>query len=422
MNPRRHLLPALLLSLPFLVGIVGTHGLTQPLHTFHWTDEAAYHVPTIRLFADALPGLRLSSYPAAQTPLFHLLMAVPARLFGLHLALLRAINVLVSYGAALVLWRLLWRRLGLRPWSAFAVAGLWELSPYVFGASFLLLTDSLGWLLALLALYRLLDLRNAKDLAVACAWIALAVLTRQSYVWLVPLAAVVGWRGMRPGNRPAALAFPLAALVPLVALVIVWGGLVPPGSDPASCGLCEAGRTGGESGGLTLRPALFTVALAGVYAVALFGPAVATARERTAVRLRAIARPALAGAGVAAGLLLASPLHAEAHDAGFLWQVSRRLPDVLGSSLLFWLLVPLGGLAVAARWARPGRAGFVAVAAFALFLASTLATRLVYQKYFDPFALLGLALTLRPRELGRPVELVGVAALAAVFVAYALSF
>jgi hypothetical protein len=57
-----------------------------------------------------------------------------------------------------------------------------------------------------------------------------------------------------------------------------------------------------------------------------------------------------------------------------------------------------------------------------LFGLSTVATRLVYQKYFDPFALVGLLLTLHPGELRRPGDEAGVAALAAASIAYALSF
>jgi hypothetical protein len=415
---RARLLPPLLLAVPFLAGVIATQGLTHGVVTFHSTDELAYHVPTIRLFADALPGLHLGSYPAAQTPLFHLVMAVPTWIFGLHLALLRALNVLIAYAAALVLFRLLRRRLGLAPWAAFAVTGLWELSPYVYGASFLLLTDALAWLLALLALDRLLALRRLPDLAVACVWIALTLLTRQSYVWLLPLAAVAAARALPRERWAPALGLIAAAAVPLAVLVAVWGSLVPPGSDAASCGLCEPGRGPGEAGGLSLRPALFTIALAGVYGAGLFGPRLLARRREETFPLRR----ALLGLAIAAVLLLAFPLAAQSHDAGYLWQVSRHLPEVLGSSLVFWGLVPLGGAVVAVRWARPGRAGMLAVAAFAFFLLSTVATRLVYQKYFDPFALLGLALTLRAGELERPWENAGIAVLAAASVAYALSF
>jgi hypothetical protein len=47
---------------------------------------------------------------------------------------------------------------------------------------------------------------------------------------------------------------------------------------------------------------------------------------------------------------------------------------------------------------------------------------LVYQKYFDPFALLAVALMLKPPDLREWVDYAGIAVAAAAFVAYALSF
>ena len=52
---------------------------------------------------------------------------------------------------------------------------------------------------------------------------------------------------------------------------------------------------------------------------------------------------------------------ARAGDAGYLWQSPTRFPELLGSSLLFWLLVPLG--CVGGRAARAPR-GLVAAAVY----------------------------------------------------------
>jgi len=68
---RRLVYPALL-ALPFLVGIVLLKGLTVEIHTFHGNDATLYHLPTILKFSH---GIDLERYPAAQTPLFHLLFA-----------------------------------------------------------------------------------------------------------------------------------------------------------------------------------------------------------------------------------------------------------------------------------------------------------------------------------------------------------
>jgi hypothetical protein len=333
--------------------------------------------------------------------------------------------VAISYAAVLVLFRLLVRR-GLGAAPAFALALLFALSPYYFGASFALLTDNLAILFGLVALDRL-DRFGAdgswRELALGCLALAAAVLTRQSLLWLALVAAFYIARDPSTLRRKAAGAALLAAaLVPLAALVVTWDGLVPPGSDPASCGICD--ETPGRDA-LTLRTVGFTIALLGVYATVIYGPALARRRARALAQ-----RPAHLTLPVAAGvaLLLLSPLlyqptvpGGRPADAGYLWQVSDRLPELLGSSLLFWILVPAGALAVMLLAPRTGLDS-LPVVYLASFLIAALPVGLVYQKYFDPFVLIALALFARPADLTERSDYAGVAVLAAGFVAYALSF
>jgi 4-amino-4-deoxy-L-arabinose transferase-like glycosyltransferase len=174
---RRLLYPALL-ALPFLAGIALLHGLTVEVHTFHGSDARLYHLPTILQFADHLGFER---YPAAQTPLYHLLFAGWGKLVGFELWRLRLLNVAISYGAVLALLRLLTRR-GLPQPQAFALSLLFALSPYFLGASFTLLTDNLALLLALLALDRFDRFggdASLRDFALGCLAMGAAVLTRQ---------------------------------------------------------------------------------------------------------------------------------------------------------------------------------------------------------------------------------------------------
>jgi len=240
--------------------------------------------------------------------------------------------------------------------------------------------------------------------ALACLAICAALLTRQAFAWLVPVAAFFLLRrelGARPALRDLAavgrtaggIALLGLAVVPLAALALEWNGLVPPSADPASCGLCDD-RRGLARESFTLRTVGFTIALAGLYGAAVFGPSLwrrlrmlrspqlRAARSAlrspgaqallggpTARALRAspagraleqAARGAARGvtppsrrslalaatAGVA--LLLVSPLlykpirPGQSGDAGYLWKLSDRLPELLGSSFAFWLLVPLG--------------------------------------------------------------------------------
>jgi hypothetical protein len=425
-----------LLALPFLAGIAALKGLTVDIDTFHGSDARIYHLPTIEHFSQRL---EFESYPAAQTPLFHLLFAAWGEVVGFEPWRLRLLNVAISYGAVLALFGLL-RRRGLDAPQAFALSLLLALSPYFFGASFTLLTDNLALLFGLLALDRLDrygESGSARELALGLAAMAGAVLTRQSFLWLALVAAFYLVRTpVPPRLRLAGAGMAALALAPLAVLVAVWGGLVPPSADPASCGLCTD-RPGVGRDSLTLRTVGFTIALFGVYAAAVLGPGLARrlrALRSTAVRVAArvtgrgprMGELALA-AGAGALLLIVSPLAykpvepGRAGDAGYLWKISDRFPELLGTSLVFWLLVPLGAVAL---FVLAWRAGLLSlpVVYFAAFLAAALPVGLVYQKYFDPFALLAVALLVQAPDLRDRAAYAGVAALAVAFVAYALSF
>jgi hypothetical protein len=417
----------LLLAVPFLIGIAVLKGLTVEIDTFHGTDSGTYQLPTILQLSERLD---FSDYPSAQTPLFHAVMAGWGELVGFELWKLRLLNVAISYGAALALLRLLRRATPLDDLPAFALTVAFVLSPYVFGASFTLLTDNLAILFALLALERIHAYSRGAGLtafALACLAIAGALLTRQAFVWLVPVAAVFLLRtALRaPGRLAAGAGLVALSVLPLGLLVLEWRGLVPPSADPASCGLC-ADRQGLAREALTLRTVGFTVAIAGAYGTLVFGPGLVRRMRR--VRSSFELRPELIGAGAAGVLLLLiSPLLyqpitlLQGGDAGYLWQLSERFQELFGSSLLFWALVPLGCVVLYLLVARAGVWSLPAVY-LACFLLAALPVRLTYQKYFDPFVLIALALLARPPDLRTGWDYAGIALMAAAFVAYALSF
>jgi hypothetical protein len=429
-----------LLALPFLIGIAVLQGLTVEIDTFHGSDARVYQLPTILQLSERLD---FSDYPSAQTPLYHVLTAWWGELVGFELWKLRLLNVFFSYAMALALLRLLRRATPLEPWQAFALTLLFVLSPYVLGTSFTLLTDNLAVLFALLALERIHAYTRGAGLgafALACAAIAAALLTRQAFVWLVPVAAVFLLRiDLRSPSRLVAGAGMLAlSIVPLGLLVLEWDGLVPPSADPASCGLCDD-RQGLAREALTLRTVGFTVALAGAYGALVFGPGVLRRLRRLRSSPLARAYVGLTGrasqvrtrlliaAAVGVLLLVISPLlyqpisPQQAGDAGYLWQLSDRFPELFGSSLLFWALVPLGCVVLYLLVTRAGIWSLPAVY-LACFLLAALPVRLVYQKYFDPFVLLALALLARPPDLRTRWDYAGIGVMYVAFVAYALSF
>jgi hypothetical protein len=345
---------------------------------------------------------------------------------------LRVVGVVATYVAMLVLYRLLRRHVALAVWPAVGLTLVFALSPYVFGQSFILETDNLGLLFALLAVDRFLAFSREPSegmggmgaFARACLWVALALLTRQSYVWLGLFGGV--WLLSRPGVdlRRIGVGIGLLALaaVPFAALVIAWKGIVPVGGDPASCGLCspEEGRLGWRETS-PLRSPLFTLAVLGVYGPLLFWrPLLDGARARRG-ELRPWLLTAAAGAAIAVVVLLVVPLSYGRGDEGYIWRVSRSGPQLLQTSWAFWILVPLGS-AFAALGVRRYRWRSLPVVLLGCFLVAQLATRLPYQKYFDPFVLLTCLLALRPTDLRSWRDALGPVAIVVVSLLYVGAF
>jgi 4-amino-4-deoxy-L-arabinose transferase-like glycosyltransferase len=294
----RRWVPLAVLALPLVVGIAALQGLTITLPMFHGSDEFNYyHYPTILRFAKELPFPDLANYNASQTPLFHVLMAYVGKITGYEIWRLRLVEALISYLLVLSVFRLLRTRLRMGLLQSIALALLFLLSPYVYAASFRLMTDNLALLFSVLAIDRLERFRESGKsgpLLAAAACAGLALLTRQSTVFLFALAglyALFAGLGVSGRTRTVALGAILLAALPVVLLFLAWHGFIPPGGDKSTCGLCTA-RQGLSSPGLSISAAELTLAVIGLYGAVLFAP---TFPWRDPTALRSLLR----GAGVA---------------------------------------------------------------------------------------------------------------------------
>jgi hypothetical protein len=253
------------------------------------------------------------------------------------------------------------------------------------------------------------------------------MLTRQSAAFMLIVAGLYALRvGVSLPRRLELLAAVAVAAIPVGALFLTWHSLVPPGGDPSSCALCAPGRdVGATRGSLVIQTPELTLATFGLYGLVLFAPALAlTTRAWRGAGARDIVlalRWPMLGALIGALLLLCFPASPGTHSAGLLWNAAKRLPAPLGSSLLFWALLPLAGAVIAWRWQLTPRP-WLFFAFFTSFLVAAVAIRYPWQKYVDPFALLALFFTVRRTDFVGPRELAGAGVLALAFIAYAISF
>jgi 4-amino-4-deoxy-L-arabinose transferase-like glycosyltransferase len=375
-------LHAALLAAPFVVVIAATSGLRRAFWVYQAYDEQA-HYQIVVTVARTWPRLVLSGYGSWSGPLVYWLLAGLSRPFGTSLVSGRLVVSVLSWLACVAAYVVFRDRLGARPWVALALALMLALSPFFFGQSFRVLTDNPTWLFVVLALERLLAYVQAPRsgrLAAFAAFAAVATLMRQSAAWLF-VAGLVAVFCVRVPSRSRAWGAAIVTLgvVPLAALLVRWGGLLPSGAAQAGSGVFR------------LRNVCLSLAVVGLWGV-LLAPADGIAALPGRLHRRgvlAVAAAALVGLTAVAAGAMASLRGGDPYGIGLLGRVGQAWWRVLGTSLVWWTFVPLGAAVLAAlfatRWRRPSdRVLLIALAAIVL---SCAANTTWYQRYVD-FAVL----------------------------------
>jgi hypothetical protein len=256
------------------------------------------------------------------------------------------------------------------------------------------------------ALYRSLESAETRHWAALCVWVCLATLTRQLYVWLAlgaVLTLIVRHEPLRSGVLKTASL--VAACLPLAALVIVWGGLVPPTFQERHVATAL----------ITPYSGVFGVAMFGLYWVALYPDRVIDVLRRLPSQRFLPLALALAATVIT---LLAIPTNPADGADGIMWRISRMTPVVMGTPVLFWLLVPAGLLFF---WNALGSKDPVSTATLLLafaFLVCNLPNARVYEKYYDPFIIIFVILIERAAQSSGMLTKVSRALLLCAFVAY----
>ncbi len=368
-------------------------------------DQVLFHEHTINAMAETWPLAHLT-YPdhyIAMTPGFHWVLAGVARLTdvgdsGLRVVAL-AMSVVVFVGFGVLLGRKCGAIMG-----AVLVAPLMA-SVYVANSSAWLLADNAAWMwVALLSLAALLCKPSVRWAAILGVGLLLAVWTRQNLLFLaLPLWAAWWLRPAPdgpPGGHPlvgiprrAKNLLPMAlatlpAIITLVYLYRVWGGLVPhefqgqyDGANPSNFAL--------QLMMLGVFSAFFLPAMLGVGEVGW--------RERCkATLLGALPWIALAAClgGIVSALVPTTP-DTTAGRSGLVWTLADTI-NVFGpighSNPLIVGAAAIGGAVLVVILAcAPTRQRWILGAMFAGFGVAQGASSEVWQRYHEPFALLFLA-------------------------------
>ena len=367
-----------LLAAPFAIVVLASAGLTHPFHVYQDFDEAV-HFSIVRSVAASWPRPLLSGYPSWSGPFVYWLLASLSRPFGGSLVACRLAVTVLSWSTCVTAYVIFRDRLGATPRTALALAALLATSPFFFGESFRVLTDNPAWLFVALALERLLayvQRPRTGALAGYAVCSALAMLTRQLTAWLVLPALVVLLMSRAPSRERARSAAIMACgLLPLVALFVVWGGLLPSG-----------GASTGPSG-YGLRNIVLALAVVGLWGILLV-PAddvAALPARLTRTAWATVAGSAVVTLAVIAAGALSSLRGGDPYGLGLIGRLGQAWWRVDGTSGVWWVLAPLGAsmlvTLVATRF-REDRDRVLVVALAALVLTSA-ASATWYQRYVD---------------------------------------
>lgn len=408
-------------------------GRTLPVY---WGDsDEPLHWSLTRWFAARLPAFEPVYPDTATTPLFHLLGAFLVRLVGPSLTLARALNTAFSVAGVYALFTGLRRIFRHGPATAALLTSVFFTSAYFFGYSFRWLTDNLALTFCILALGQLFQFADpSKDnylrsFLFGCMWYALAVLTRQSYVFLgLPFAVVLLTSGLPLRAIAAGMVGLALAVAPFAALVFVWHGLVPPDFQ---------GRHAGSL--INLYAVSLPLILVGFYVPFFEGIEFwRRLRSGSSVRLLWPLLAAVAGIVIVWKFPLAPveghpewspyfPENAYPKDSGYfggwIYNVAGRLPRLHRNSVVFWVLLPVGMAATAGFLldaCRPSADVHRRVAVFFLagLLLSSLLNRICAQKYYDGLVLLFLLWWVRGEAAKDPWRRAALVALILLFGTY----
>lgn len=344
-------------------------------------DETKYHLPAIQRFAADLPHPNLSTYSSATTPLYHLLFALLMRI-GCGLTSLRLINFAISAATVLVVMAYLRSASPDRgSWLPGSTTLLFASSIYVVGPSIRLTTDNLALGAAVAILY-VLDrdkVRSEGPFGLTVLLAIIAILTRQLYLWLVPMLGLYALTNDKWDMNRKLIAAGAATLPLLVALpfFILWHGFSNANFAPQ-----HELRDGFVNG----KALVLAVCTLGVF-TAIFTPAI----TRVLLPDKRGGLLLVSTLVLAVGLLPTLGAYAGSYrvpmEGGWLRAVAEHTPVVFNIWSLFWILFSIGCAVIAAMayHAATTRQEVWILVALVLWLIVNSMQGRAMAKYYEPF-------------------------------------
>ncbi len=378
----------LLLSLLFL--LFTTPLIWLEISTVHYEayDEDVYHLRAIRQFSEEFPHFDLVNYKLAMTPLYHIMMVFMMKIFGLDLIGLRLFNLLIGLACLLVLYNYL-----SRGWShkkALLTAICIMLSPYFIGPSVRLSTDNMGFLFALLALMQVDNrLLNGRTLNyfLASIFIMVTVLTRHIYVWLAGAGIYSAFCHHYDQRLKSKLLISIFFLIPILTLVpffLIWGDITPPN-------FADKHKT---TTLINLNVIVYAISVCGFFGSFFFFWFIRFFRDGNGRYSHIIIIYVVSGL-----LLFIHPVVSAIEQGtgdGFLWKASVLFPSLNKSSVVFWVLFPLGLCYIYAIFLnRRSNSDYFILIVMVLWLIVNSLSALTWHKYYEPFFLFFICYSIR---------------------------
>ncbi len=356
-------------------------------------DQNRFHLRVIREFAREWPHLNFRSYVSATTPGFHVVVAAAARYVSGDLRVLRLVGLLFTVGLIATLGAALSRRVGTGVAVALGLPLICSL--YVYSSGVWLLPDNAAWWGTLAILLVALDWRDdTAHFLAAAILLPLVILMRQPDIWTAGVLWIAVWLGPREANvrsdRRRQLGLILLCTVPgavdahLLRHAMAWTG-TPSVSTPWHA----ARRLGDQS--LSARARAGASGRARPVLPGCADPAACPQVSDRQAPLRFIAAGVLSGAVIG---LLPRTTYDYAHGRfGGIWNLVRHLPLIGDRSPLIVALAGLGGgILTIFCLALERRERVIWPVALFLLIAAQFVNGSVWQRYFEPFILMFLAL------------------------------